>query len=94
MEAAERARALARERLQRGQSTAGNRSLPNESLEILRSWLYDHFDHPYPTEEDKEMLAQQTKLTKSQVNYWMINARVRIWKPIITATRKRGSHDE
>lgn len=50
---------------------------------IFPQWLFDHFDRPYPNEQDKEELAALTGLTKSQVNYWMINARVRIWKPVV-----------
>ncbi|GKV50934.1 hypothetical protein SLEP1_g57611 [Rubroshorea leprosula] len=37
----------------------------------------------YPTESKKLMLASQTRLTKNQVSNWFINARVRLWKPMI-----------
>ncbi|MCI08925.1 BEL1-like homeodomain transcription factor, partial [Trifolium medium] len=29
------------------------------------------------------MLAKQTGLTRSQVSNWFINARVRLWKPMV-----------
>jgi len=57
---------------------------------LLFKWLYTHFDEPYPTEQDKEELALATGLTAKQVNYWMINARVRLWKPAIARVRADG----
>nr|DAD48365.1 TPA_asm: hypothetical protein HUJ06_018302 [Nelumbo nucifera] len=37
----------------------------------------------YPKDSDKHMLAKQTGLTRSQVSNWFINARVRLWKPMV-----------
>uniref|UniRef100_J3NBK8 Homeobox domain-containing protein n=1 Tax=Oryza brachyantha TaxID=4533 RepID=J3NBK8_ORYBR len=37
----------------------------------------------YPKDSDKVMLAKQTGLTRSQVSNWFINARVRLWKPMV-----------
>ncbi|VAH92935.1 unnamed protein product [Triticum turgidum subsp. durum] len=37
----------------------------------------------YPKDSDKIMLAKQTGLTRSQVSNWFINARVRLWKPMV-----------
>ncbi|VAH66390.1 unnamed protein product [Triticum turgidum subsp. durum] len=37
----------------------------------------------YPTDGDKQMLAKQTGLTRNQVSNWFINARVRLWKPMV-----------
>ncbi|KAE9586746.1 hypothetical protein Lal_00004363 [Lupinus albus] len=59
------------------------RGLPETSVTILRSWLFEHFLHPYPNDSEKLMLASQTGLTKNQVSNWFINARVRLWKPMI-----------
>jgi hypothetical protein len=58
-------------------------SLPRNAVRILKKWLFEHFSHPYPSMEEKESLSIQTGLKASQVNYWFINARVRIWKPMI-----------
>ncbi|KAL9300853.1 BEL1-like homeodomain protein 5 [Arabidopsis thaliana] len=41
------------------------------------------FIRKYPRDLDKVMLAKQTGLTKSQVSNWFINARVRMWKPLV-----------
>ncbi|GER35526.1 homeodomain-containing family protein [Striga asiatica] len=59
------------------------RGLPETSVTILRAWLFEHFLHPYPNESQKLMLATQTGLSKNQVSNWFINARVRLWKPMI-----------
>lgn len=59
------------------------RGLPETSVSILRAWLFEHFLHPYPKDSDKIMLARKTGLTRSQVSNWFINARVRLWKPMV-----------
>ncbi|XP_039057501.1 BEL1-like homeodomain protein 1 [Hibiscus syriacus] len=59
------------------------RGLPEKSVSVLRAWLFEHFLHPYPKDSDKIMLAKQTGLTRSQVSNWFINARVRLWKPMV-----------
>ncbi|KAE8696700.1 BEL1-like homeodomain protein 7 [Hibiscus syriacus] len=59
------------------------RGLPERSVAILRAWLFEHFLHPYPTDTDKHMLAIQTGLSRNQVSNWFINARVRVWKPMV-----------
>ncbi|KAK9269831.1 hypothetical protein L1049_025404 [Liquidambar formosana] len=59
------------------------RGLPETSVVILRAWLFEHFLHPYPNDSEKLMLASQTGLTKNQISNWFINARVRLWKPMI-----------
>ncbi|KAG0456911.1 hypothetical protein HPP92_022068 [Vanilla planifolia] len=59
------------------------RGLPERAVSVLRAWLFDHFLHPYPTDTDKHMLATQTGLSRNQVSNWFINARVRLWKPMV-----------
>ncbi|KAL7614175.1 hypothetical protein Lser_V15G08003 [Lactuca serriola] len=59
------------------------RGLPERAISVLKTWLFDHFLHPYPSDADKHMLATQTGLTRNQVSNWFINARVRIWKPMV-----------
>ncbi|KAL4584263.1 hypothetical protein LXL04_008859 [Taraxacum kok-saghyz] len=59
------------------------RGLPEGSVSILRAWLFEHFLNPYPKDSEKIMLAKQTGLTRSQIANWFINARVRLWKPMI-----------
>ena len=60
-----------------------NRAVPEKDPEVLRRWLFDHFESPYPTPADKEELARQSGYTPKQVSNWFINARVRLWRPMI-----------
>nr|XP_043629293.1 BEL1-like homeodomain protein 7 [Erigeron canadensis] len=69
------------------------RGLPENSVSILRAWLFEHFLHPYPKDSDKIMLARQTGLTRSQVSNWFINARVRLWKPMVEEMYKEEAGD-
>ncbi|CAM6049511.1 unnamed protein product [Sphagnum compactum] len=59
------------------------RGLPERAVTILRDWMIKNFLHPYPNDADKLLLAKQTCLTRSQVSNWFINARVRLWKPMV-----------
>jgi hypothetical protein len=63
-------------------------NLPKKSVEILRKWLQDHFTHPYPSDGEKENLSKITGLTLTQVNNWFINARRRIWRPLVDQDQK------
>ncbi|KAL5229698.1 hypothetical protein ABZP36_028474 [Zizania latifolia] len=59
------------------------RGLPERAVSVLRAWLFEHFLHPYPSDVDKHILARQTGLSRGQVANWFINARVRLWKPMV-----------
>lgn len=63
----------------RGKRRRGN--LPKNVTSLLRGWLSEHTTHPYPTEEEKVMLAAQTGLNLNQISNWFINARRRILAP-------------
>uniref|UniRef100_A0A8C0D6X0 PBX/knotted 1 homeobox 2 n=1 Tax=Balaenoptera musculus TaxID=9771 RepID=A0A8C0D6X0_BALMU len=60
--------------------------LPKHATNIMRSWLFQHLMHPYPTEDEKRQIAAQTNLTLLQVNNWFINARRRILQPMLDAS--------
>jgi hypothetical protein len=49
----------------RSKKRRGN--LPKPVTDILRAWFHEHLDHPYPSEDDKQMLIARTGLTISQV---------------------------
>ena len=49
----------------RSKKRRGN--LPKPVTDVLRAWFHDHLDHPYPSEDDKQMLIARTGLTISQV---------------------------
>ncbi|XP_012233469.1 homeobox protein PKNOX2-like isoform X2 [Linepithema humile] len=57
--------------------------LPKHATGIMRTWLFQHLVHPYPTEDEKRQIASQTNLTLLQVNNWFINARRRILQPML-----------
>lgn len=64
-----------------------------EALRALKDWFSRHIDNPYPTEEEKAMLEQQTGLSRTQVTNWLANSRRR--RPtaesgIQTASSKTG----
>ncbi|KAK4854574.1 hypothetical protein QYF36_026121 [Acer negundo] len=59
------------------------RGLPEKSVSVLRAWMFQNFLHPYPKDAEKHLLAVKSGLTRSQVSNWFINARVRLWKPMI-----------
>ncbi|CAE7178690.1 hypothetical protein P3342_002159 [Pyrenophora teres f. teres] len=50
---------------------------PRAAVKVLKDWMLMHIDHPYPTEEEKETLQQQTGLSTSQISNWMANTRRR-----------------
>jgi hypothetical protein len=57
--------------------------LPKRATQIMKSWLFQHIAHPYPTEDEKRQIATQTNLSLLQVNNWFINGRRRILQPMI-----------
>uniref|UniRef100_A0A3Q3XF45 Homeobox domain-containing protein n=1 Tax=Mola mola TaxID=94237 RepID=A0A3Q3XF45_MOLML len=65
---------------------------PKVATNVLRAWLFQHLTHPYPSEEQKKQLAQDTGLTILQVNNWFINARRRIVQPMIDQSNRAGPY--
>ncbi|XP_036860924.2 homeobox protein Meis3 isoform X3 [Manis javanica] len=63
---------------------------PKVATNLMRAWLFQHLSHPYPSEEQKKQLAQDTGLTILQVNNWFINARRRIVQPMIDQSNSTG----
>ncbi|XP_051133615.1 homeobox protein liguleless 3-like [Andrographis paniculata] len=55
--------------------------LPNNARLALLQWWNLHYRWPYPTEEEKGMLAEMTGLDHKQINNWFINQRKRHWRP-------------
>ncbi|GAD98764.1 homeobox and C2H2 transcription factor, putative [Paecilomyces variotii No. 5] len=50
---------------------------PREAIRLLKNWLSQHSEHPYPTEQQKDELKEQTGLKRSQICNWLANARRR-----------------
>ena len=51
--------------------------LSREAVRVLKDWLYEHKDHPYPSEKAKDELKERTGLKRTQVCNWLANARRR-----------------
>ncbi|KAJ5858605.1 hypothetical protein N7534_003882 [Penicillium rubens] len=48
-----------------------------KAINILKGWLRDHNENPYPTEQERDDLKQLTGLTRTQIANWFANARRR-----------------
>ncbi|KAG1368514.1 homeobox protein rough sheath 1 [Cocos nucifera] len=55
--------------------------LPKEARQKLLNWWELHYRWPYPSEMEKDALAESTGLDPKQINNWFINQRKRHWKP-------------
>lgn len=63
----------------------------------LKAWLYEHRKNPYPTKNEKMVLAMVTKMTLTQVSTWFANARRRLKKENKlhrTAANSRSEEEE
>ncbi|KAI7848865.1 hypothetical protein BDC45DRAFT_610006 [Circinella umbellata] len=60
-------------------------NLPKPVTAILKTWLTEHKEHPYPNEDEKIALVQKTGLARNQISNWFINARRRILRPMLIA---------
>ncbi|KAG4953177.1 hypothetical protein AAZX31_14G045100 [Glycine max] len=58
-----------------------NGKLPKEARQQLLDWWNRHYKWPYPSESQKQALAESTGLDLKQINNWFINQRKRHWKP-------------
>ncbi|ESZ89992.1 hypothetical protein SBOR_9622 [Sclerotinia borealis F-4128] len=52
-------------------------NLPKPITDVLTAWFINHLEHPYPNEEEKQLLMRQTGLQLNQISNWFINARRR-----------------
>lgn len=64
--------------------------LPGDTTSVLKAWWHAHAKWPYPTEDEKARLVQETGLQLKQINNWFINQRKRNWhsNPSSTAALK------
>lgn len=69
-----------------------NRFLPNHAVAILKEWILspEHFNFPYPTEDEKKSLMDKTGINSKQLKYWFINARRRLWKQTLLEKEKQS----
>ncbi|PYH89313.1 hypothetical protein BO71DRAFT_403162 [Aspergillus ellipticus CBS 707.79] len=57
--------------------------LSRDAVRVLKAWLAQHRDNPYPTAHEKRELQEQTGLNRTQLSNWFNNTR----------RRKRSSGD-
>ena len=62
-------------------------SLPGETVEYLKAWMMspEHVAHPYPTEQEKVAIMEDTGIELKQLTNWFVNNRKRYWKPRVEA---------
>ena len=53
--------------------------LPAGATSALKAWWRERLEWPYPTDEDKKALGEETGLDATQINNWFINQRKRHW---------------
>ncbi|KAL0583056.1 hypothetical protein ABG067_007022 [Albugo candida] len=60
-------------------------TLNAQAKNILKAWMFspEHFIHPYPNEEEKEKLVNETGIDMKQLSNWFTNARKRLWQPVL-----------
>ncbi|KAL6006776.1 hypothetical protein ACLOJK_032271 [Asimina triloba] len=74
--------------------------LPGDTTLVLKNWWQQHSKWPYPTEEDKAKLVEETGLQLKQINNWFINQRKRNWHSnpqsmnALKSKRKRTAQEE
>lgn len=62
----------------RRSSRSKRANYPKSVTTILRNWLGRNLANPYPSEEAKKRLGEDTGLDFTQINNWFINARRRV----------------
>jgi len=76
------------------QSKKRRRSLSKRATDILNQWFFDHINDPYPSDEEKSMLAAQCVLSMNQVNNWFGNKRIRYKRKCMEQDSRYGKSDE
>ena len=54
-----------------------NKLLNQTAINIMTEWFESHLNHPYPTQEEKELMAEKGGITLAQVVSWFNNKRNR-----------------
>lgn len=75
----ERAEDVRYDETRRGATGARRRNHRQDQTEILRQWFDDHAADPYPTPNEKAVLAKRVGMEVRQVEHWFTNHRKRHW---------------
>ncbi|OVA00152.1 Homeobox domain [Macleaya cordata] len=68
--------------------------LPGDTTSVLKNWWQQHAKWPYPTEDDKAKLVEETGLQLKQINNWFINQRKRNWHRVVGSSQSLTQGDE
>ncbi|KAF9887064.1 hypothetical protein FE257_010558 [Aspergillus nanangensis] len=60
-----------------GRTRTSSSRLSREAVRILKNWLQEHHEHPYPNPAEKEELKLRTGLKSAQISNWLANTRRR-----------------
>ncbi|KZF25155.1 hypothetical protein L228DRAFT_265629 [Xylona heveae TC161] len=60
-----------------GQSRRSGARFSRHAVRILKDWLAEHRDRPYPSDLEKDELKRLTGLKRTQISNWLANARRR-----------------
>jgi hypothetical protein len=68
-------------------------ALSQHAVQYLKNWLLSpaHIEHPYPTEEQKIKIMEETGIEIKQLTNWFVNNRKRYWKPKVEEYKRRSS---
>ncbi|KAA8490943.1 BEL1-like homeodomain protein 9 [Porphyridium purpureum] len=64
-------------------------NLADTSHEVLRRWIEDHLDHPFPSSVEMQELAEEAEIELKQAKNFFVNYRKRKWR---TELRRRDAH--
>jgi len=70
-----------------------HKSLPKKATSSLSQWFFEHIQNPYPTEQEKAILAATGGLTLTQVNNWFGNKRIRYKRKCLENEAKKLNED-
>lgn len=70
-------------------------ALSAHAVQYLKNWMMspEHVDHPYPTEDEKVLIMNETGIVLKQLTNWFVNNRKRYWKPKVEELRRRQEGD-
>ena len=78
---------------QNGKNKVEQGAFTTEQTLILRAWLLSHFDNPYPSLEEKQLLSTACGLPFDRLSIWFVNHRMRDWKPAMRQRREGMTGD-
>eukprot|EP01135_Chromosphaera_perkinsii_P009680 Nk52_evm6s1837 gene=Nk52_evmTU6s1837 len=54
---------------------AGRTEYDKDTIKMLKRWVFEHLHSPYPNKAEKQMLREQSQMSKEQLDVWFNNVR-------------------